>query len=401
MELKTLVEEVAEPSKEDLLKVLNHFGIQHTNNQYTNTPITWIKLDLLDPLAVEKFFAEEKPEYVFLAAAKVGGIVANNIYRADFIYQNLQIQNNVIHQSYLNGVKKLMFLGSTCIYPKECPQPMKEEYLLTGELEYTNEPYAIAKIAGIKMCESYNLQYGTDYISVMPTNLYGPNDNFDLEKSHVLPALIRKIHLGKALENNDWETIRKDLDKLPIEGVTGEADKEEILAILKKYGIQITNTPITNDQSTRPEVAIEIWGSGRPMREFLWSEDMADACVFLMEHIAFDDIVREQFGEAVIQIPETDGKTCDALHAPCYDLHAQIRNTHINIGTGKDISIKDLAHLIKEIVGFKGDFYFNTEKPDGTMKKLTDVSKLHALGWKHRVELDEGIRRMYEWYVSG
>ncbi len=320
------------------------------------------ELDLTDTAAVAQFFKTENPEYVFLAAAKVGGIVANNTYRADFIYENLMIQNNVIHQSYVHGVKKLMFLGSTCIYPKNCPQPMKEEYLLTDTLEYTNEPYAIAKIAGIKMCESYNLQYGTNFISVMPTNLYGPNDNFDLEKSHVLPALIRKIHLGKALEEGNWETIRKDLDLLPIEDVNGSADKGKILTVIQQYGIK----------KTEDNVKIEIWGSGTPMREFLWSEDMADACVFLMENRNFKD---------------------------CYNpKDKEVRNTHINIGTGEDISIKDLALMIKETVGFKGELYYNTDKPDGTLKKLTDVSKLHDLGWRHTVDLDEGIRGIYLWY---
>ncbi|WP_201352021.1 GDP-L-fucose synthase family protein [Hydrogenimonas urashimensis] len=360
----------------------------HSREPENGLPVQWERLDLLDPSAVKAFFEKQKPDFVFLAAAKVGGIVANNVYRADFIYQNLRIQNNVIHQSYLNGVKKLMFLGSTCIYPKECPQPMKEEYLLTGELEYTNEPYAIAKIAGIKMCESYNLQYGTNYISVMPTNLYGPNDNFDLEKSHVLPALIRKIHLGRALENNDWQAIRKDLDALPIEGVDGGATEEEILAILGKYGITIGDMQ---------RVSIEIWGSGRPMREFLWSEDMADACVFLMERVDFSDIVRNQFGPEAALSTEGDGKSCEALTAPKAPA-AEIRNTHINIGTGIDISIRDLAHLVKKIVGFGGDFVFNTDKPDGTMKKLTDVTRLNALGWRHRVELKEGIEKMYAWY---
>jgi GDP-L-fucose synthase len=344
------------------------FNIQHS----TLNPIAWTKLDLLDSNAVTEFFKTHKPEFVFLAAAKVGGIVANNTYRAQFIYENLQIQNNIIHQSYLNGVKKLMFLGSTCIYPKNCPQPMKEEYLLTSELEYTNEPYAIAKIAGIKMCESYNLQYGANYISVMPTNLYGPNDNFDLEKSHVLPALIRKIHLGKALEENDWQTIRKDLNNLPIEGIDGNASKEEIMQILQKYGI------LSNTQNSKFKISIEIWGSGKPMREFLWSEDMADACVFLMENINFKDTI------------EQNNST----------FSNEVRNTHINIGTGKDISIKDLAYLIKDIVGFKGELYFNTQKPDGTMKKLTDPSKLNSLGWRHSVELKEGIERIYNWYIK-
>jgi len=293
------------------------------------------ELDLLDQQAVKEFFEAEKPEYVILAAAKVGGIVANNTYRADFIYENLQIQNNVIHQSYLSGVKKLLFLGSTCIYPKNAPQPMKEDSLLTSELEYTNEPYAIAKIAGIKMCESYNLQYGTNFISVMPTNLYGPNDNFDLETSHVLPALLRKMHEAK-----------------------------------------LNNTP-----------KVEIWGSGKPRREFLYSEDMADACVFLMKNIDFQDIVNEQLGI---------NSSCDITEYK----HKEIRNTHINIGTGVDISIKELTLIIKEIVGYEGELYFNTEKPDGTMVKLTDPSKLHSFGWKHKIKLKDGIQNMYEWYLK-
>jgi GDP-L-fucose synthase len=325
---------------------------------------THSEVDLSDSVAVAKFFEEEKPEYVFLAAAKVGGIIANNTYRGEFIYQNLMIQNNVIHQSYLHGVKKLMFLGSTCIYPKECPQPMSENSLLTAPLEYTNEPYAIAKIAGIKLCESYNLQYGTNYISVMPTNLYGPNDNFDLEKSHVLPALVRKMHLGKALENNNWNTLRKDLDSLPIEGVDGSASEEQIQTMLEKYGIR----------STADGIQVEIWGSGKPMREFLWSEDMADACVFLMENRDFMDTYPEELKE--------------------------IRNTHINIGTGVDISIAELANTIKASLDFQGELYFNESKPDGTMKKLTDVSKLNGLGWKHTIELQEGIEKIYAWYQS-
>lgn len=322
------------------------------------------ELDLTNTKAVADFFETEKPEYVFLAAAKVGGIVANNTYRAEFIYENLMIQNNVIHQSYLNGVKKLLFLGSTCIYPKSCPQPMKEDYLLTDTLEYTNEPYAIAKIAGIKLCESYNLQYGTNFISVMPTNLYGPNDNFDLEKSHVLPALIRKMHLGSALQNQQWDLIREDLIKLPIEGVSGKASKSEILKILKKYGIEIKDDTVN----------VEIWGSGRPMREFLWSEDMADACVYIMSNRAFSDTYSSE--------------------------QKEIRNTHINIGTGIDISIKNLAELIKQKVSFKGDLIFNASKPDGTMKKLTDVSKLHDLGWKHHIQLEEGVSKIYSWYLN-
>ncbi|WP_418510444.1 GDP-L-fucose synthase family protein [Corallibacter sp.] len=319
---------------------------------YTNLVTrTHSELDLTNQVAVEDFFKSEKPEYVFLAAAKVGGIVANNVYRADFIYANMMIQNNVIHQSYLNGVSKLLFLGSTCIYPKNAPQPMKEEYLLTDTLEYTNEPYAIAKIAGIKTCESYNLQYGTNFISVMPTNLYGPNDNFDLEKSHVLPALIRKIYLAKMLNENNLDTVISD---------TGFETIEEAKAYLSKFGVS--------------ENSVEIWGTGAPKREFLWSKDMADACVFIMENREFSDTYSENDSE--------------------------IRNTHINIGTGKEVSIKELAETIKNTIGFKGDLVFNTDKPDGTMRKLTDVSKLNNLGWKHSVELEDGIKKVYNWYVN-
>ena len=298
-----------------ILKNLESKG--YTNLLYK----THKELDLMNQEEVETFFEKEKPEYVILAAAKVGGIVANNTYRADFIYENLQIQNNVLHQAYKHKVEKLLFLGSTCIYPKNSPQPMKEEYLLTSELEYTNEPYAIAKIAGIKMCESYNLQYGTNFISVMPTNLYGPNDNFDLETSHVLPALLRKMHEAK-----------------------------------------LNNTP-----------KVEIWGSGKPRREFLYSEDMADACVFLLESRDFQDTY--------------------------YKDTKEIRNTHINIGTGVDISIKELAETIQKIVGYEGELYFDDSKPDGTMVKLTDCSKLHELGWKHDIELEDGIKMMYAWYL--
>ncbi len=350
----------------------------YRNRKPIDDDVKWFKLDLTNQKQVEDFFKKEKPEYVFLAAAKVGGIWANNVYRADFIYQNLQIQNNVIHQSYLNGVKKLLFLGSTCIYPKNCPQPIKEEYLLTAPLEYTNEPYAIAKIAGIKICESYNLQYGTNFLSVMPTNLYGYYDNFDLEKSHVLPALIRKMYLGKALEEDNWEEIRKDLNENPIEGITGNNSKEEILDILGKYGI-------TKDNNT---VQVEIWGTGKPMREFLWSDDMADACIYIMENINFIDVVKHIY-------PEIDNEKLRLSYT-----NTEIRNTHINIGTGKDISIKDLAYLIKNIVNFNGNLFFNTSKPDGTMRKVTDVSKLHSLGWRHKVELEEGIKKLYDWYVN-
>ena len=370
-----------------------------------NLSIEYIKLDLLDSYSVEKFFETQKPEFVFLAAAKVGGIVANNTYRADFIYENLQVQNNVINQSYVHGVKKLLFLGSTCIYPKNAPQPMSEDSLLTSELEYTNEPYAIAKIVGIKMCESYNIQYGTNFISVMPTNLYGPNDNFDLETSHVLPALIRKIHLGKCLESvkweelsvkkdENWELIKQDLNKNPIKCVkcyelgakkedkiiTGKSSKQEILDVLEEYGIRLHNTEFVTPNTNLNKVQIEIWGSGNPRREFLYSEDMADACVFLLKNIDFKDILN------------TECLTHTAKN--------EVRNTHINIGTGKDISIKELAELIKNIIGFKGELYFNTEKPDGTMKKLTDVSKLNSLGWKYKMDLESGIKEMYKWYLQ-
>ncbi len=337
---------------------------------YTNIIVrTHHEVDLLDQQAVAEFFESEKPEYVILAAAKVGGIVANNTYRGEFIYENIQIQNNVIHQAYKNSVKKLLFLGSTCIYPKDALQPMCEDALLTSPLEYTNEPYAIAKIAGIKMCESYNLQYGTNFISVMPTNLYGPHDNFDLETSHVLPALIRKIHLGKALENNNWKMIRKDLNHLPIEGVDGSCSEEDILTVLDQYGLRISKSV-----NQAISIKVEIWGTGKPMREFLWSEDMADACVFLIENRDFSDTYA------------ADQK--------------EIRNTHINIGTGIEISIKELAETIKSVIGYQGELFFNSDKPDGTMRKLTDPSKIHGLGWHHKIELKEGIEKIYNWYKT-
>lgn len=309
------------------------------------------ELDLTSQVEVATFFNNEKPEYVFLAAAKVGGIIANNTYRADFIYENMMIQNNVIHQSYLHNVKKLLFLGSTCVYPKNAAQPMKEKYLLTDTLEYTNEPYAIAKIAGIKMCESYNLQYNTNFISVMPTNLYGPNDNFDLEKSHVLPALIRKIYLAKMLNESNFIEVINNTDTTTI---------EEAKEYLKTFGVT--------------KNSVEIWGTGKPKREFLWSEDMADACVYIMENRNFSNTFSKD--------------------------EKEIRNTHINIGTGKEISIRDLAETIKTIIGFSGKLIFNDSKPDGTMRKLTDVTKLNNLGWKYLVELDEGIRTIYNWYVN-
>lgn len=341
---------------------------------YTNLVFTpYPAFDLTNQPIVADFFSKEKPEYVILAAAKVGGIIANNTYRAQFLYENLMIQNNIIHQSYVNGVKKLLFLGSSCIYPGNCPQPIKEEYLLTGELEYTNEPYAIAKISGIKMCESYNIQYGTNFISVMPTNLYGPNDNYNLETSHVLPALIRKMHLGKCLENNDWESIKKDLKKYAIEGVTETASELQILGKLAKYGIKYTTDSQHPATSTLQPVTITLWGTGSPYREFLYVDDLADACVFLMKNIDFKDLKQE--GPKVL-------------------------NTHINIGTGIDLSIKDLAILVKRIVGFKGSLEWDSSKPDGTNRKLLDVSKINGLGWKEKIGLETGIKMVYDRYIS-
>ena len=319
------------------------------------------ELDLLDPVAVKKFFDEEKPDAVVLAAAHVGGIMANLQYRADFIYQNLQIQQNVIGESYRHGVKKLLFLGSTCIYPRMAQQPMKEEALLTSELEYTNEPYAIAKIAGLKMCESFSIQYGCNYIAVMPTNLYGPNDNFHLENSHVLPAMIRKVHLAKCLNEGDWDAVRKDINLRPVEGVNGSNTNDEILEKLAKFGI-------------RPE-SVTLWGTGSPMREFLWSEEMADASVHVLLNVDFKDTYEPG--------------------------QKEIRNCHINVGTGKEVTIREAAEKIIKEIGFKGELRWDSSKPDGTPRKLTDVTKLHNLGWHHKVEIDEGIHRLYEWYKQG
>ena len=325
---------------------------------YTNlVGRTHVELDLLDQQAVKRFFDEEQPEYVVLAAAHVGGIMANSLYRADFIWQNLEIQQNVIGQAFAHGVKKLLFLGSTCIYPREAPQPIKEDALLTSPLEYTNEPYAIAKIAGLKMCESFNLQHGTNYIAVMPTNLYGPRDNFNLETSHVMPAMVRKMHLAKVLTEGDETALRADLNARPVEGVTGEASMEEILAVLDKYGI-------------RPG-SLTLWGTGAPLREFLWSEDMADASVHILENIDFEDV-------------RGDGP--------------EVRNCHINIGTGKELTIKQLAELVKETVQFRGELLWDASKPDGTLRKLCDVTKLHSLGWTHSVEIEDGVPRLYRWY---
>ena len=343
---------------------------------YTNlVGRTHKELDLMDPVAVKRFFDEEQPDAVVLAAAHVGGIMANLHYRADFIYQNLQIQQNVIGESWRHGVKKLLFLGSTCIYPREAPQPMPEDCLLTSPLEYTNEPYAIAKIAGLKMCESFNIQYGTNYIAVMPTNLYGPNDNFHLENSHVLPAMIRKIHLAKCLGEGDWEAVRKDVNLRPVslrEGdrvvrVDGESEEQDILRVLLHYGIEPN--------------AVTLWGTGRPMREFLWSEEMADASVHVLLNVDFKDTY------------DANVKNADGI--------TEIRNCHINVGTGKEISIRQLAELIRKEIGFEGEIRWDATKPDGTLKKLTDVKKLHSLGWHHKIEIDEGVHRLYEWYKQG
>lgn len=347
---------------------------------------THAELDLLDRLAVNHFFEEEKPEYVFLAAAFVGGIMANSLFRADFIYKNLQIQQNVIGEAYRNKVKKLLFLGSTCIYPKDVPQPMKEDALLTAPLEFTNEPYALAKIAGLKMCESFNMQFGTNYIAVMPTNLYGPNDNFHLENGHVLPAMIRKIYLSKCLMEQDWDALVHDLKLRPIasldltklleykQEITSEI-QQKIREVLVSFGIS--------------DSQLKLWGTGKPLREFLWSEEMADACVFVMENVQFSDLnglpdewqnlTTSQMIEKGIQVPE-------------------VRNCHINIGTGKEITIADLAQCVKEVVGYKGTILWDSSKPDGTMRKLIDVSKLNELGWHHRIEINEGVHKLYDWY---
>ena len=330
---------------------------------YTNILVrTHTELDLCNQKLVSDFFADKRPEYVFIAAAKVGGILANNIHRADFIYENLQIQNLIIHQSYLSQVKKLLFLGSSCVYPKECPQPMKEKYLLQGPLEYTNEPYAVAKIAGMKMCESYNLQYGTNYLMVMPTNAYGPNDSYDLENCHALPALIRKFHLAKLASQDDWEGIQRDeliFGKIP----------EDIKTDLSFEA----SRPNTGDSIINNKPHVRLWGSGNPQREFIYSEDIADACVYIMENVNFKDLIKN---------------------------NTDIRNTHINIGVGKEISIMALAEMIKQVVGFKGDVIYDPTKPDGTMRKLLDVRKLNELGWKSNVSLKDGLRKTYANYLA-
>ena len=447
--------------KENRIYVAGHCGLVGSaiwNNLllrgYTNlVGRTHAELDLTDQLAVRQFFDEEQPDAVVLAAAFVGGIMANSLYRADFIMMNMKIQCNVISEAYAHGVKKLLFLGSTCIYPKLAPQPMREDALLTSPLEYTNEEYAIAKIAGLKMCESYNLQYGTNYIAVMPTNLYGPNDNFHLENSHVLPAMMRKIYLAKLIHDNDWESIVKDLNKRPVEDITDiglltntdltnltdinhnsknpfnpsdpcsknsdypfhpsdpgsknndcpfnpsdpcsknnnpcSSIKENVLRVLAKFGIF--------------DNKVLLWGSGNPLREFLWSEDMADACVHLLLNVNFSDIIGIEKYSSVFYGTSTKGtvdRNASEGRGGAIPSLGEIRNCHINVGTGKEISIRELAELVARTVGFDGIIEFDASKPDGTPRKLTDVSKLHSLGWHHQVDIEEGVQRLFDWYRS-
>ena len=347
------------------------------------------ELDLADQYQVKAFFDEEKPDAVVLAAAFVGGIMANSLYRADFMMMNMKIQCNVISEAYAHRVKKLLFLGSTCIYPKNAPQPMKEDCLLTSELEYTNEEYALAKISGLKMCESYNLQYGTNYIAVMPTNLYGPNDNFHLENSHVMPAMMRKIYLAKLIHDDDWKAITVDMNKRPVEGVTGASSHDEILKVLAKYGIE--NNKVT------------LWGTGSPLREFLWSEDMADASVHVLLNVDFSDIIGIEKYSSVHYGASVDGavdRNHSAGRGGAIPSLGEIRNCHINVGTGKELTIRELSELVVKSVGFQGEVFFDASKPDGTMRKLIDVSKLHSLGWTHKVEIEDGVQKLFEWYKA-
>ena len=347
------------------------------------------ELDLTDQYQVKAFFDEEKPDAVVLAAAFVGGIMANSLYRADFMMMNMKIQCNVISEAYAHRVKKLLFLGSTCIYPKNAPQPMKEDCLLTSELEYTNEEYALAKISGLKMCEPYNLQYGTNYIAVMPTNLYGPNDNFHLENSHVMPAMMRKIYLAKLIHDDDWKAITVDMNKRPVEGVTGASSHDEILKVLAKYGIE--NNKVT------------LWGTGSPLREFLWSEDMADASVHVLLNVDFSDIIGIEKYSSVHYGASVDGavdRNHSAGRGGAIPSLGEIRNCHINVGTGKELTIRELSELVVKSVGFQGEVFFDASKPDGTMRKLIDVSKLHSLGWTHKVEIEDGVQKLFEWYKA-
>ena len=347
------------------------------------------ELDLTDQYQVKAFFDEEKPDAVVLAAAFVGGIMANSLYRADFMMMNMKTQYNVIYEAYAHRVNKLLFLGSTCIYPKNAPQPMKEDCLLTSELEYTNEEYALAKISGLKMCESYNLQYGTNYIAVMPTNLYGPNDNFHLENSHVMPAMMRKIYLAKLIHDDDWKAITVDMNKRPVEGVTGASSHDEILKVLAKYGIE--NNKVT------------LWGTGSPLREFLWSEDMADASVHVLLNVDFSDIIGIEKYSSVHYGASVDGavdRNHSAGRGGAIPSLGEIRNCHINVGTGKELTIRELSELVVKSVGFQGEVFFDASKPDGTMRKLIDVSKLHSLGWTHKVEIEDGVQKLFEWYKA-
>jgi GDP-L-fucose synthase len=382
-------------SKDSKIYVAGHRGLVGSaiwNNLqqrgYTNlVGRTHKELDLTDQVAVRQFFDEERPDAVVLAAAFVGGIMANSLYRADFIMMNMKIQCNVISESYAHGVRKLLFLGSTCIYPKNAPQPMKEDCLLTSPLEYTNEEYAIAKIAGLKMCESYNLQYGTNYIAVMPTNLYGPNDNFHLENSHVMPAMMRKVYLAKLIHDGDWQAIRRDLDIRPVEGFNGSSRGDDILDVLAKYGIY-------NNK-------VVLWGTGTPLREFLWSEDMADASVHVLLNVDFSDIIGIEKYSSVHYGAATDGavdRNHSAGRGGAIPKLGEIRNCHINVGTGKELTIRQLSELVVKAVGFEGTVEFDATKPDGTMRKLIDVEKLHSLGWTHKVEIEEGVNRLFEWY---
>lgn len=357
------------------------------------------ELDLTNQQAVEDFFAEERPDAVVLAAAFVGGIMANSLYRADFIMQNMKMQCNVISCAYKYKVKKLLFLGSTCIYPKNAPQPMKEDALLTSPLEYSNEEYAIAKIAGLKMCESYNLQYGTNYIAVMPTNLYGPNDNFHLENSHVMPAMMRKVYLAKLIHEENWDAIKVDMNKRPInpvtklseqigsENVDGNSTKERILKALAFYGIEKNK--------------VTLWGTGSPLREFLWSEDMADASVHVLLNVDFKDIIGIEKYSSVFYGVKADGEVdrnnSDGRGGAIPKL-GEIRNCHINVGTGKELTIKDLSALVAKAADFTGNIVWDGTKPDGTPRKLINVDKLHSLGWKHKVEIEEGVKKLYNWY---
>ena len=351
--------------------------------------LTIQEMDLTDQVAVKEFFDREKPDAVVLAAAFVGGIMANSLYRADFIMVNMKIQCNIISEAYAHGVKKLLFLGSTCIYPKEAPQPMTEDALLTGPLEYTNEPYAIAKIAGLKMCESYNLQYGTNFIAVMPTNLYGPNDNFHLENSHVMPAMMRKVYLAKLIHEGAWDKIAIDLNKRPVEGVTGTSSKDEILKVLAKYGIS--------------DNKVVLWGTGTPLREFLWSEEMADACVHILTTVDFKDVIGIEKYSSVHYGVAADGvvdRDHTAGRGGAIPSLGEIRNCHINVGTGKELTIRQLSELVVKTVGFDGEVEFDASKPDGTMRKMIDVSKLHRLGWHHKIEIEEGVRKLFDWYKA-